>query len=119
MTDNIHPLAPHHLPRFLGGPDGGDYLFTVMVYLVVGAIVLLGVAYFTLHSLPERMAHKGNSSQISLISILCIMALFTHNNIFWVFALVLAAFRPPDFATPLNSIADSLKKLIGREQQND
>ncbi|MEM1352003.1 MAG: hypothetical protein AAGF27_06645 [Pseudomonadota bacterium] len=116
MSENINPLAPHHLPHFFAGPDGSDSLFTIMVFLVVGVIILLGVLYFTLHSLPERMAHSGNATQLQLISILCILALFTHNNLFWILALVLAAFRPPDFATPLNSIAQSLQNLVNRER---
>ena len=32
----------------------------------------------------------------------------THNNIFWVAALLLAAIKLPDFATPLNAIARSV-----------
>lgn len=119
MTDSVHPMAPHHLPSFFAGADGSDPLFTIMVIFVVVIILLLGVAYFTLHSLPERMAHKANATQLQLISILCILALFTHNNIFWVFALVLAAFRAPDIITPLNSIASSLQKLSGKEKTSD
>lgn len=76
MTENIHPLAPHRLPSYFGGPDGRDSLFAMM-------IVLLGVLYFTLHSPPERMAHKGNATQLQLIGILCILALFTHNILRW------------------------------------
>ncbi|MEO9649542.1 MAG: hypothetical protein ABJ360_14130 [Roseobacter sp.] len=119
MTENIHPMAPHYLPFYFAGPDGSDSMFTTMTFLLIAAIALLGVFYFTLHSLPERMAHKSNATQLQLISILCILALFTHNNIFWVAALVLAAFRPPDFGTPLNSIAESLQKLANRVQSND
>jgi len=116
VTENIHPMAPQHLPHYFGGPDGGDSLFTMMVFLLVAAIILLGVLYFTLHSLPERMAHKGNATQLQLISILCILALFTHNNLFWVLALGLAAFRPPDIISPLNSMAKSLENLVHRER---
>lgn len=119
MTETIHPLAPHHLPQFFGKADGSDSLFTIVIFLLLGAIVLLGVFYFTLHSLPERMAHKGNATQMQLISILCILALFTHNNIFWVFALILAAFRAPDFVTPLNSMAESLRNIVNRETRGD
>ena len=90
-----------------------------MVFLTIAVIVLLGVFYFTLHSLPERMAHKGNATQLQLISILCLLALFTHNNIFWVIAILLAAFRAPDLATPLNSIAASLQDLVSRDRKND
>ncbi len=119
MSDNIHPMAPEHLPFYFAAADGTDSLFTNMVFLTIAAIVLLGVFYFTLHSLPERMAHRGNATQLQLISILCLLALFTHNNIFWVIAIVLAAFRPPDLATPLNSIATSLQDLVGRDRKND
>ncbi len=116
MAD-IHPMAPEHLPRYFAGADGSDHLFTVMIFFVVGIILILGVAYFTLHAMPERMAHKGNSTQLQLISLLAMLALFTHNNIFWVVALVLAAFRPPDIVTPLNSIAQTLQNLAGRDRQ--
>lgn len=116
MSDTQHPLAPHHLPPYFATADGSDFLFTVMVYGLLAVILLLGVAYFTLHALPEQMAHKGNATQLQLISILAMLALFTHNNIFWVVALVLAAFRPPDIITPLSSIAQSLQSMASREK---
>lgn len=114
MTPEIHPMAPEHLPRFVAAADGSDYLMTFMIFFVVIVILGLGVAYFTLHAMPEKMAHHSNSTQLQLISVLAMLALFTHNNLFWVGALVLAAFRPPDLITPLNSIADSLRALTGR-----
>lgn len=115
MTETRHPLAPDHLPRYLAAADGSDYLFTIMIFFVVGLVLLLGIAYFTLHALPERMAHSGNATQLQLISILAMLALFTHNNLFWVAAIVLAAFRPPDIITPLKSMAQSLHAMSGRE----
>ena len=42
----------------------------------------------------------------------------THNNVFWVGALMLAVVRFPDFITPINSIDQSLKTLAER-QVND
>jgi hypothetical protein len=117
MTENKHPMAPDHLPGYIAAADGSDTLFTIMAVFVVGVILLLGVAYFTLHALPERMAHRANSTQLQLISILAILALFTHNNVFWVAALVLAAFRPPDLVGPLASMAQSLKRMAGTESR--
>ena len=114
MSETRHPLAPEHIPSYITAADGSDYLFTFMVFFLVGVILLFGVAYFTLHALPERMAHKGNSTQLQLISVLAMLALFTHNNLFWVVALALAAFRPPDFVSPLNSMAQSLQNLAAR-----
>lgn len=114
MTDLKHPMAPDHLPGYFAMADGSDSLFTMMVFFLLSIILLLGVAYFTLHALPERMAHQGNSAQLQLISVLVMLALFTHNNIFWFVALALAAFRPPDLVSPLNSIAQSLQNLANR-----
>lgn len=119
MTNTIHPLAPEHLPRYIAGADGTDGLFTTMVFFTIAVVVLLGVAYFTLHALPERMAHSGNSTQLQLISILAILALFTHNNLFWVAALLLAAFKPPDIVGPLASMAQSLSRLATKTDDKD
>jgi len=42
---------------------------------------------------------------------LALLALFTHNNIFWVAALILALLKFPDVVTPLNDISSSLSKM--------
>jgi len=82
---------------------------------MIAMILGLGAFYFTLHSLPEKMAHEANSTQLQVVGILTLLALFTHNNIFWVIAILLAAFRMPDFLTPIRSIADSLKAIKDKE----
>jgi hypothetical protein len=117
MTEAIHPLAPEHLPGFLPGPDGSDFLFTVVVGLIVVLMLVIGNLYLKLHALPERMAHRQNNTQLQIITALALLALFTHNNVFWVAALLLAVVRWPDFSTPLNSIADSLEKLTSEASE--
>lgn len=102
-------MAAEHLPRYIVAADGSDYLFTVMAVFTVGLILLIGVGYFTLHALPERMAHKNNHSQFQLVGILALLALFTHNNIFWVAAVLVAGFQIPDLAAPLRAIADAIR----------
>jgi len=114
LTNGQHPLAPQHLPRFIPGADGSDPLFTVVVVLILVLALVLGVLYFKLHALPERMAHRQNSTQLQLITVLAILALLTHNNVFWVGALLLAVVRFPDFITPITSIDRSLKRLAGQ-----
>jgi len=109
-----HPLAPEHLPGYLPGADGSDPLFTLVVVLILILALVLGVLYFKLHALPERMAHRQNSTQLQLIAVLAILALLTHNNVFWVGALLLAVVRFPDFKTPIDSIDQSLKRLAGQ-----
>ncbi|TYC67140.1 hypothetical protein FMN63_13635 [Stappia sp. BW2] len=113
MAESAHELAPHHLPPFIPAADGSDWLFTVMlVVLIIGAI-LVGVFYLHLHSIPERLAHKHGRMQFELVAVLGLLALFTHNNIFWVAALLLAFIQLPDFWTPLESMAHSLSRLAG------
>ncbi len=117
MTE-IHPAAPHHLPGFLPGADGSDPLYTIVVVFLLLVLLGVGVVYFKLHSVPEHMGERQNSTQLQLISILSILALFTHNNAFWVLALLIAAIRIPDFLSPLKSIANSLTKLAGDKSES-
>ncbi|WP_370808715.1 hypothetical protein [Falsiruegeria litorea] len=109
----LHPMAAGHIPDYVVAADGSDYLFTFMVFFTLGLILLIGVGYFTLHSLPERMAHESNHSQFQVVGILALIALFTHNNLFWVLAVVVAGFRFPDYLSPMESIAQSLARLAG------
>jgi hypothetical protein len=78
--------------------------------------MVIGALYFTLHALPEKIAHRTNSNQILLISVMLLVALFTHNNYFFIGALLLATVRLPDWSTPLNSIAKSLEDQANKNQ---
>ena len=48
---------------------------------------------------------------LALLAVLALLALFTHNTNFWFAALILAMIRFPDYASPLEAIATSVKKL--------
>ena len=115
MSGQIHPLAPHELPGFIGAADGSDPLFTAVVFIVIAMVLGIGVFYLKLHAIPEQLAHKHSNTQSQLIMVLALMALFTHNNVFWVAALILALLKLPDFLTPINSISESLKKLAPKQ----
>ena len=115
MAESLHPLAPHSIPFFLPDADGGDQLMTTMLVGLIIAVVALGSLYMRLHSLPERIAHGNDRMQFEIVAILALLALFTHNNLFWVAALLLAFIRLPDFVTPLGSIAESLKSMAHRK----
>ena len=117
MSDAIHPLAPHSLPPFVGGADGSDPLFSAIIFFVIIAVLGIGVFYLKLHAIPEQLAHKHSNTQSQLIMVLALLALFTHNNIFWVAALILALLKLPDFLTPINSISESLKKLTADQSE--
>jgi hypothetical protein len=73
----------------------------------------IGNLYLRLHSLPERMAHKSQKLQFEIVAVLGLLALFTHNHLFWVIGLFLAMVDLPDFSTPLRSIAGSVDKIAG------
>lgn len=109
-------MSTEHIPGYLAGADS-DPLMIVMAVILIVIILIAGVFYFKLHAVPEHIAHGKNHTQIQLITILTILALFTHNNIFWVAALVLAVVELPDFLTPLKSIAKSLATIAQNKEQ--
>jgi hypothetical protein len=51
--------------------------------------------------------------------VLGLLALFTHNHLFWVIGLFLAMIDLPDFGTPLRRIAGSVEKIAGVEDDED
>jgi hypothetical protein len=113
MEPVLNPLAPHVLPYFAPAGDGSDpMMFNVGVVLLL--IVLgLGVLFFWVHSLPERLAHRTKKAQMELVAVLCLLALFTHVHAFWVGALLLALIDIPTLARPVERIAGSLERMAG------
>jgi multisubunit Na+/H+ antiporter MnhF subunit len=103
------------MPFFITPPGETDVLFNITLWFVVACIVLTGVVFLTIHSLPERMAHKSKKVLLDLIALLCLLALLTHNHFFWFVAIVLAFIDIPDFLTPVNSIANSMQSIAGQE----
>src|SRR5882757_9238552 len=90
VTVSPNPAATTHLPFFITAPGDTDVLFNIMVVFVVASIVLTGVIFLTIHSLPERMAHKSKKIQLDIVAVLCLLALFTHEHALWFAALLLA-----------------------------
>ncbi|EGP06512.1 hypothetical protein CSIRO_3905 [Bradyrhizobiaceae bacterium SG-6C] len=119
MSDSLHSAAPHHLPSFITAPGDTDILMVVVGFILLAAILFVGNIYLQIHSLPERMAHKSQKLQFEIVAVLCLLALFTHNHLFWVIALLLAMVDLPDFSTPLRSIAGSVQKLAGIKPDPD
>jgi hypothetical protein len=111
MTTQQHPAAPEHLPWFVTAPGSTDVLYIITTVLVVVTVVLLGVLFFWLHSLPERMGHK--KLQFEIVAVLGLISLFTHQHIFWIMGLLLALIDLPDLMSPLRRIADSSEKIAG------
>jgi hypothetical protein len=114
LTDQLHPMMPHHLPFYMAKPGETDVLMIVMGIFLVLAVLGVGNVYLHLHSLPERMAHKGQKLQFEIVAVLGLISLFTHMHIFWIAGLLLALIDLPDFATPLSRIAGSVEKIADK-----
>jgi hypothetical protein len=124
MAQSLHPDASHHLPFFITAPGETDVLMWLMGIVLIASVLGIGVFFFWLHSLPERMVH--HRVQFDIVAVLALLSLFTHIHAFWVAALLLALIRFPDFSTmdfisPLRRIAGALERVtdLGPEKQVD
>src|SRR5258707_10009015 len=113
VNEALHPAAPHHLPGFITAPGDTDILMVVVGIVLIAAVLGVGNLYLHLHTLPERMAHRSQKLQFEIVAVLGLLALFTHNHLFWVIGLLLAMVDLPDFGTPLRRIAGSVEKIAG------
>ena len=109
----LHSAATDHVPFFVTAPGQTDGLFSAMVVFLIVVVFSIGIFYLRLHALPEQMAHGTSKVQMQIVGVLELLALFTHNHIFWIGALLIALVEFPDFSSPLASMAQSLEKLAG------
>jgi hypothetical protein len=110
----LHPAAIDHLPFFITAPGQTDGLFNVMIVFLIVVVFAVGLIYLRLHALPEHLAHGTSKVQLQIVGVLGLLALFTHNHIFWIAALLLALIQFPNFSAPLASMAESLDRMAGR-----
>jgi len=113
MAASAHPVATHHLPWFITAPGETDVLMVVMAWILLGSVLAVGILFFRLHTLPERIAHKGHKLQFEIVAVLGLISLFTHQHIFWIAGLLLALIDLPDFSGSLGRIAGSVEKMAG------
>jgi hypothetical protein len=113
LSESLHPAAPHHFPGFITAPGDTDVLMWAVGIFLIVTVVAVGNLYLHLHTLPERMAHRGHKLQFEIVAVLGLLALFTHIHLFWVIGLLLAMVDLPDFGTPLSRIAGSVEKMAG------
>src|SRR3989442_898530 len=113
MTASLHPAASHHLPAFITAPGETDVLMVGMAVFLLLAVLAVGILFLRLHTLPERIAHKGQKLQFEVVAVLGLLALFTHVHLFWVAGLLLALIEIPDFGGALGRIAGSVETIAG------
>ena len=113
VSETLHPAASHHLPSFITAPGETDILMVVMGVILIAAVLMFGILFFRLHTLPERIAHRGHKLQFEIVAVLGLIALFTHMHIFWVAGLLLALIDLPDVGGWLNRIGTAVEKIAG------
>jgi hypothetical protein len=114
MTMSAHPTAPHHLPAFITAPGETDVLMVGVAVFLVVAVLMIGILFLRIHSLPERMAHKGHKLQFEIVAVLGLLALFTHIHLFWVAGLLLALIDIPDFSGSFTRMAGALEEIAAK-----
>ena len=113
MDAPLHPVASHHLPSFITPPGETDILMVITAIILAGSVLMFGIVFFRLHSLPERMAHGAHKLQLEIVAVLCLLALLIHIHAFWVAALLLALIDLPDFPGWLGRIAGAVERIAG------
>ncbi len=113
VSETLHPAASHHLPSFITAPGETDILMVVMAVILILAVLGFGILFLRLHTLPERIAHRGHKLQFEIVAVLGLLALFTHMHIFWVAGLLLALIDLPDIGGWLNRIGTAVEKIAG------
>ena len=109
MSASQHPAASHHLPWFITAPGQTDILSVITTLVMIATVFGIGVIFFRLHSLPERLGHK--KLQFEIVAVLGLLSLFTHVHLFWVAGLILALIDFPDVVTPLQRIARGVESI--------
>jgi hypothetical protein len=118
MLESLQAAAENHLPVFITASGETDVLFILMAVFVLVALIALGVIYLKLHALPEQVAHRGQKVQFELVAVLALLALFTHNHIFWIAGLLLALTPLPDVKTPVSAIVGSLDRIADNTERD-
>jgi hypothetical protein len=113
MSVEINPAATHHMPIFITPPGQTDVLMVVTGVFLLVVVVAFGILFLRLHSLPERMAHRGHKLQFEIVAVLCLIALFTHIHGFWIAALLLALIDLPDVGGWMVRIAGGVERIAG------
>ena len=113
MAAPLNPVASHNLPSFITAPGETDVLMVVTAVILAISVLMFGILFLRLHSLPERMAHGAGKLQLEIVAVLCLIALLTHIHAFWIAALLLALIDFPDFPGWFGRIAGAVERIAG------
>ncbi len=114
------PTLSVHPPWFITRPGELDTLLLAMGALLVLLLLAFGVLMLRLHHLPEHVAQKQQKVQYEVVAVLGLLAMFTHQNLFWIAALLLAMIDLPDFGPVLSRIARSVERIaLTKRRESD
>lgn len=116
MVDRHSLNSPANLPWFVTEPGQADVLLIAMGAFLVLFTLAFGVLFLRLHHLPEHIAQKHQKVQYEVVAVLGLLAMFTHINLLWIAALLLAMIDLPDFTGLLGRIAHSVERIAGRRR---
>src|ERR1700712_185389 len=116
---SLQPAATDHAPGFIAAPGQTDVLMVGVAVFLVVAVLAIGLLFLRLHTLPERMAHRGHKLQFEIVAVLGLLALFTHMHIFWVAGLLLALIDIPDFGGWLGRMTTAVETIAGKKANDD
>ena len=119
MAAPLNPVASHNLPSFITAPGETDVLMVVTAVILAISVLMFGILFLRLHSLPERMAHGAGKLQLEIVAVLGLIALLTHIHAFWIAALLLALIDFPDFPGWLGRIARAVERIAGLKPADD
>jgi hypothetical protein len=119
MAAPLNPVASQHLPSFITAPGETDILMVVTAVILAVSILMFGILFFRLHSLPEQLAHGSKKVQLEIVSVLGLIGLLTHNHAFWIAALLLAFIEFPDFSGWLGRMTRAVERIAGLKPGED
>lgn len=106
-----HPASPTHLPWFITEPGQTDTLMVFTGAFLLLFIVTMGVLMLRLLYLPVTLVPQEEKAKYEVVATLCLIAMFTPGNFFWIAAVLVAMADIPDFTPLLQRIAEAARRL--------
>jgi hypothetical protein len=82
-----------------------------VVLFIFGFAVLI----LRLHRIPMQVAQQ--KVQYEFVAVLCLLALFTQQNLYWIAALLLAVVDLPDFRAWFVRLAENVERIASKKRK--
>ena len=119
MIETQHPASPAHLTWFITEPGQTDKLMVFTGAFLLVFITIMGVLMLRLLYLPQQMVSQEDKAKYEVVATLCVLAMFSPGNYFWIAALLVALADIPDFTLPLRRIAEAARRIANSRKLDD